>query len=395
MSKFRFVVCCVALLGACREGPDAYSPVLSPIDSVNGTRLTFSAGRDRAPFWNKEGDTIYYSAEGVYTPLPAGKGVLVGVPAKGGHISIFLPQKQLGLANPKFFTGGSIAPNGDNVAFFELIEDPRPSVECVYFCTIRDTVYTSPQITRGVLRVAPISDQPDRDSLTVQFNTRFFDNGHSHYGLEGRWILNAMPAQRMFLRTSAQPFRPSWSPDGRQVVFSDGVQLFVFDTQTKQTRAIPGTQDAVYPAWSPTGEWIAYTRLLRSDSSVTECLCVTTRGAVADEQRRVVFNQPVIGSGALVVVKPDGSQPRILGPGDMPAWMPDGRRLVFRRGDRLWRASVDGTEAQAIVNTEDAEEPSVSPDGRFVAFVRGTLPPNQEDERLRNYDVWVVPLRVQ
>ena len=395
MLKSKLVIALVVSLSACREGPAPFSMEIAPFDTVGGTRLTFSSGRDRAPFWNKAGDSIFYSAEGSYPPLPNSRGVLVGVPARGGRLRVFMPQKQIGLVSPRFLAGGSVSPDGNTVAFFELIEAPPPPQECTYSCTINETEFTQPNIARGVLRISLTDGSADRDTSNVSIAGRFFDNGHSHYGLDGRWVLTAYPFHRLFLKNGAQPFRPSWSPDGSEIVYSDGIQLHIYNVQSKQTRALPGTTDGVFPSWSPSGDWIAYSRLLRSDSTVTECLCVTSRGGVAEEQRRVIFNQPVIGNSALMVIKPDGSQPRVLGPGDMPSWLPDGKRLVFRRGDQLWRASVDGTEAQPIPNTKDAEEPSVSPDGKFVAFVRGTMPRGVDDEKLLNFDVWVVPLRVQ
>jgi len=72
-----------------------------------------------------------------------------------------------------------------------------------------------------------------------------------------------------------------------------------------------------------------------------------------------------------------GVQPRRLvstpaGSRTSLAWTPDGTALVFvgRRADgqQLYVRRLDVTEARALANTEGAQVPAVSPDGRWVAF---------------------------
>lgn len=392
------VAIAVGLLAvSCREGPAPFEAPLPAADSAQGVRLTYSLGRDRAPFWNATSDTVYYSAEGVYPTLPVTRGVFSGIPANGGRANVLMPERQLKVSPVHYFGGGAISPDGKSVAYFDLIEYKSVALDCVYFCTVRDTAFTQPFLLGGVMRVSPVNGTGDSDTVSVPFSGRYWDPTHQHYGLSGAWVLNAYPFQRVIISTGAQPFRASWSPDGKRLVYSDGLQLYIYDTTTKRAQRIAGTYDGVYAAWSPKGDWIAYSRFLRSDSTVTECLCSNARtGAVAEEQRRIIFNEPTSGAGALLVVRPDGSQQRVLGPGDMPTWLPDGQGLVFRRGASLWRESVDGTQAQPIPFTDGAEEPAVSPDGKRVAFVRVGLGINGQDAvNELNPDVWVVPLRLQ
>lgn len=388
----------LALWAGCRDAQQNYLLEPPPSDTAGGVRLTYSSGRDRAPFWNPAGDTVFYSAEGAYPPLPNSGGVLVGVPRTGGRLTMLLADRQAGAARPRFLTGGAFAPDGKSIAYFELIENTDVLPPCTTFCTFTHDLSTSyVRLERGILRISSLVDGADRDTVPVAFEGRAFDPAHSDYGLTGTLNIKAYPFHRLFLRSGAQPFRPSWSPDGKHVVFSDGLRLLIHNTETRATRVLPNTSDGVYPAWSPTGDWIAYSRLLRSDSTITECLCITPRGGIAQEEHRVVFNEPRPGMGALILIKPDGSQQRVLSAGDMPAWTPDGRRIVFRRGDQLWRVGVDGSEAQALAATEHAEEPSVSPDGRSVAFVRRPPDPVFVRDPLPpvNADIWVVPLRVR
>jgi hypothetical protein len=90
--------------------------------------------------------------------------------------------------------------------------------------------------------------------------------------------------------------RPRFSADGRYLAFRRSVidlgDARVRDLDTVQTVRIPGGA----PEWSPTGEW----------------LMVTT------------------GSGVpyVTIVRPDGSDERVLGPGWNATWSPDGTRIA-------------------------------------------------------------------
>jgi len=57
---------------------------------------------------------------------------------------------------------------------------------------------------------------------------------------------------------------PSWSPDGKQVVYrvAQGTarQLYILDVATKKSRKLEtGSHVDTFPTWSPRGDWIAFT----------------------------------------------------------------------------------------------------------------------------------------
>ena len=55
---------------------------------------------------------------------------------------------------------------------------------------------------------------------------------------------------------------PTFSPDARQAAFvsdrSGNPQIYVLDLASKQTRRLTNLNWCDAPAWSPTGEWIAF-----------------------------------------------------------------------------------------------------------------------------------------
>jgi Tol biopolymer transport system component len=100
---------------------------------------------------------------------------------------------------------------------------------------------------------------------------------------------------------------PSWSPDGRHLVFrsSDGKTggLFILDVETGESKALKtGSVRDNFPTWSPTGDLIAFTSYLDGDYEIC-------------------------------TIKPDGTAFKRLtqSPGNdaHSAWSPDGKWIAF------------------------------------------------------------------
>jgi Tol biopolymer transport system component len=223
-----------------------------------------------------------------------------------------------------------------------------------------------------MLRVRTLNSAPAAEMrVPIQFSTRSLTNPIAH------------PFQRQYERDRSQIFRPSWSPDGTRLVFSDGQQLLLWTPGDAAATPIPNTQDGVWPAWSPEGDVIAFTRLFREGSHTVDCTCANPSGS--QPLQRVVYHDRNQRTGELITIRPDGSDARNLGVGEAPAWTTDGDFILVGRDNEISRIAADGSSATLVPNTAFGFEPALSPDGRWLAFSRRTAPALPKD-----YDIWVV-----
>jgi Tol biopolymer transport system component len=134
------------------------------------------------------------------------------------------------------------------------------------------------------------------------------------------------------LKTGAQMMGPeitsrrwpvfvSWSPDSRELVFADWGEIKVWDIDTKTVRKLANGD---LPAWSPSGEWIAYF-----------------------PEQDTATGEPAFSPGRwgakCVIVHPDGSDGKTLVDWthsknyrafvEPPVWSPDSQTLLLNELD--------------------------------------------------------------
>lgn len=122
----------------------------------------------------------------------------------------------------------------------------------------------------------------------------------------------------------------SLSPDGQQAAFGLDDAVWVVDLAGGDARPITDQAGFAWAVtWSPSGDWIAYTRQHGSTSVIS-------------------------------LVRPDGTDDHEITPNDatdeaaMPMWSPEGTHLLVRRGagedSDLWIVDLEGTYVGQVTN---------------------------------------------
>ena len=158
--------------------------------------------------------------------------------------------------------------------------------------------------------------------------------------------------------------RPRWSPDGSQLVFSEGSdstgrRLMVMDADGANVQEISGTWNSedVPADWSPDGSLILYTSLNQGGRDLA-----TVSASGGDYQPLASARDVDEGPGT---------------------WSPDGSMIVYTRSENavaeIWVMDADGggQHLLAALPGKDASAPEWSPDGSAIAFI-GTVRGNEQ-----------------
>ncbi len=175
--------------------------------------------------------------------------------------------------------------------------------------------------------------------------------------------------------TIGESFQPSIAPNSRDIAYVwDGgpggranydVYLRIGDKPPFRLTANPDHD--LHPAWSPSGDRIAYVRASRGSMNV-----FVRRVSPMDQERKVA----AITGLYYGIWQPEASE--ILG-GPGPAWMPEGQSLLITSASEdgrccgIFEVAVDGSFRRQVTNPIDGAHdfyPTVSPGGRLIAFAR-------------------------
>ncbi len=160
-------------------------------------------------------------------------------------------------------------------------------------------------------------------------------------------------------------FAPRVAPDGRRVVVARGIaqgeNIWLLDG-TRMSRLTFGASADLFPVWSPDGTRIVFAS---NRSGPPSLYLKLVNGAVGDAQ-------PILSAG------------RVKIPGGPTSWSPDGRFLLYNRGNDLWVLPMVGAHTPSVfLKTPFDESDGVfSPDGRWVAY---------ESNESGRYEIYVRP----
>jgi eukaryotic-like serine/threonine-protein kinase len=226
-------------------------------------------------------------------------------------------------------------------------------------------------VREGDLVAAPF----DRDRLEVAGTPRAvvegiqYDpaSGATQYGVAGNGTLiyqgGAAPGTRLMWAdaqgaipassTEQVYYDPRVSPDGRRVaveVLDDGDDIWVLDLDRgTQTKISLGADEDETPAWSPDGEWVAWSR--------------------NQDGHRVILRKRADGSGSEEVLWSGPEHAHVS------MYAPDGRSVLFEKqmasaNTDIWLLPLDGSGAERAVLGSPSNEfdARLSPDGRWLAY---------------------------
>ena len=223
------------------------------------------------------------------------------------------------------------------------------------------------------------------------------------------WIVNIEDGDHRPLTSGeSNHVSPRWSPSGDRLLYTSNAdgssQLYLrwMDTgeNAKLTRLQRSASDL---AWSPDGQWIAYSAFVAEPSEAFVQMPAKPAGADWADPPKVIdnFKYRADGDGyledghqQLFVIAADGGTPRQLTfdhwDHRAPSWMPDGSALVFHanadeigapQNTDIYRVVLaDGSMEQLTDRFGPDQNPRVSPDGEWIAY-------SGYDDRKQGYQV--------
>jgi TolB protein len=208
---------------------------------------------------------------------------------------------------------------------------------------------------------------------------------------------------RQITRDGNFALSPSWSPDGKKVVFTSytpekrggfvNPNLYIYNVETDKRELLTGAKGINSGAvFHPTKNQIAYTfsnngkpEIFMLDLNtktrvpLTDTMFFSIEPAWSPDGSRIVYSSSRTGKPHLYVANADGSGSRQLTFAGVynssPRWSPKGDRIVFSGQENnlnnfnIFMIDPSGSNLSRLTEgSKSSENPSFSPDGRHLAF---------------------------
>jgi Tol biopolymer transport system component len=179
------------------------------------------------------------------------------------------------------------------------------------------------------------------------------------------WVSNADGTAGGSIVNGGSIGRPSWSPDGARILYTNGSTAYVVDSDGANPRKL--VQGAAEAVWSPDGINFAYAELDPSGRSVGLAVAQADgtgahtlaeggilRPAWSPDGSAIAFSRRVGASSQVVLIDANGTNERVIATGAWPVWAPDGSWIAFTTPTpvgELARLSVvrpDGTNEHVV-----------------------------------------------
>lgn len=224
--------------------------------------------------------------------------------------------------------------------------------------------------------------------------------------------------RRLLIGAGTRASNVRWSPDGTRIAyvapFAGKPQIHVMRLSEGIGRPITmGKSAPTAYEWSPDGTRIAFVAQIDSDPLKVGGMPAKPEGATWAPDARITSSfryrlneggYVTPGHRHLFVVSAEGGPARQITKGDFNhaegaiAWSGDGRGVIAvanRRPDAdlrgreadLWLIPLEGEPRQLTATDGPEAEPSVSPDGRWIAFTGYTDKPSFYAQE----DLWIMP----
>lgn len=316
--------------------PEIYSIA---VDGSNLRRLTFDPSIDAHPTFSPDGTQILF---GSHRDRENAELYLMNSDGSGSPVKLINWDK-----SNETVGAGSWSPDGTKIAFFSD-RNGKDDVYVISAETIRPKLLlTNPDrnihsfsISPDGRRIAYTEELPDK---TGELKVRELEGGRTVFSR----------------KTELPSVAPDWSPAGDWVAFNDRVdgnsEVCLVRSDGSEFGNLTDSPAMDHsPSWSPDGRRIIF---------------VSSRGEPAHIPRLFVMSAD--GSDVQPLTPRKGWE------GD-PIWWPDGSRIVFvcDRADisgsslDICQIGLDGNgESRLLIHNDRDSRPAVSPDGKRIAFV--------------------------